>query len=73
MDALFASLAKVLEGLGVTGLLIGGLGGLCYYLLTQWQSSQDARIVEGKEAVKAIIANQEALSRLYELLKVSKS
>lgn len=73
MEALFAAAAEVLKSLGVTGVLIGGLGFLCYYFLTQWQASQDARIVEGKEAVKAIAGMQESLARLVELLKVSKN
>ncbi len=72
MEQLLTALAEVLKGLGVTGVLIGVLGALCYYFLTQWQASQDARIVEGKEAVKAIAGMQESLTRLVELLKVAK-
>jgi uncharacterized membrane protein len=73
MDALLLSFAKVLEGLGVTGLLIGGLFGLCYYFLTQWQAAQEARITEGKEAVKAIEATKDSLDRLVDVLKAGKA
>lgn len=69
MEPLVTAFAKVLEGLGVTGILVGLLAVACWYFLTQWQASQDARIVEGKEAVKAISAMQDALERLTDVLK----
>lgn len=69
MEPLITALAKVLEGLGITGVLIGLLAVACWYFLTNWQASQDARIVEGKEAVKAISAMQDALERLTDVLK----
>lgn len=69
MDKLVEALAEVLKGLGLTGVLIGLLIAACYYFLTQWQASQDARIVEGKEAVKAIAAMTDNLERLTEVLK----
>ena len=69
MEPLVTAFAKVLESLGVTGILVGLLAVACWYFLTQWQASQDARIVEGKEAVKAISAMQDALERLTDVLK----
>lgn len=69
MEPLITALAKVLEGLGITGILIGLLAVACWYFLTQWQASQEARIVEGKEAVKAINSMQDALERLTDVLK----
>lgn len=69
MDALIKAFADVLQGLGVTGVLIGLLAVACWYFLTQWQASQEARIVEGKEAVKAINSMQDALERLTDVLK----
>lgn len=69
MDKLVEALAEVLKGLGITGVLIGLLAVACWYFLTQWQASQEARIVEGKEAVKAINATQDALERLTDVLK----
>jgi hypothetical protein len=69
MEQMIAALIAQLQGLGLAGLLIGLLVAASYYFLTQWQASQDARIAEGKEAVKAITATEAALDRLVDVLK----
>ena len=69
MDEALASIVKVLTGLGLPGVAIAGLSYLAFWLLQQWQSAQEARIQEGKEAVKAITAQNDALRNLTEVLK----
>ena len=69
MDEALAAIVKVLTGLGLPGVIICGLAFVIYWLLQQWQSAQEARIQEGKEAVKAITAQNDALRNLTEVLK----
>lgn len=72
MDKLIEGFSAVLTQLGLAGVVIGGLAFLAYWLLQQWQASQDARIAEGKEAVKAIVSMEDALNRLTEILRATK-
>jgi CHASE3 domain sensor protein len=72
MDKLIEGFSTVLTQLGLAGVVIGGLVLLSYWLLQQWQASQNARIDEGKQAVAAILSTKEALDRLTEILRATK-
>ncbi len=73
MDTLIAEFGKVLTGLGITGLFIAVSLFLNYWLLNKWQESQEARITEGKEAVKALSTVKDSMDRLVEVIKAGKA
>lgn len=70
MDELFKAAGAVLQQLGLAGLVIGGLAAGIWFLFKELVSSQNARITEGKEAVKALEATSDALDKLTEALKI---
>ena len=69
MDELFKAAGAVLQQLGLAGLVIGALAFGIFYLFKELVNSYNARITEGKEAVKAIEATTDALGTLTEALK----
>lgn len=72
MDELVRAFGGVLSGLGLAGVVIGGQAGVIWWLLNQWQKSQEFRATEAKEAVKAITAMEAALTRLTDVLRAGK-
>lgn len=71
MEETLPAFAKLLIDLGIAGLMLAVSLWLNYWLLTKWQESQTARIDEGKEAVRALGANEDALNRLSESIRAS--
>lgn len=73
MDELIKAFGGVLSGLGLAGVVIGGQSFIIYWLLNRWQEAQEFRATESKEAIKAVVSMEAALTRLTDVLRASKS
>lgn len=63
------ALGGVLANLGLAGVVIGAQGFVIWWLLNQWQTAQESRAVEAKDAIKAIAAMEGAIERLTDFLR----
>lgn len=69
MDTLLESVGEVLLSLGLPGVIIIGLAFTVYNLFKLYAQTQEKRIVEAREAVKAIEANTAAIDTLSDLVR----
>lgn len=69
MDELIKALGNVLANLGLAGVVIGAQGFVIWWLLNQWQTAQESRATEAKDAIKAMVAMEGALERLTDVLR----
>ncbi len=73
MDEGLKAVITTLLGLGLPGIIIISLGFATYNLFNKFVESQNARITERGETVKAVEANTDALGRLSDLIRERKA
>lgn len=69
MDNLLKGVGETLLSLGLPGVIIIGLAFAVYNLFKLYAETQEKRIVEAREAVKAIEANTAAIDTLSDLVR----
>ena len=72
MDEGVKAVITTLLGLGLPGIIIIALGFAVFNLFNKFVDSQNARITERGETVKAVEANTDALGRLSDLIRARK-
>lgn len=71
-QGLTGSIDKLLQ-LGLPGVVIIALGFVCWRLFKLYADTQEKRIAEGREAVKAIEQNTAALENLSDVIRARRS
>lgn len=68
MDKAISGSIDALLQLGIAGVVILALGFVCWRMFAKYDAAQEKRIAEGRESVKALETNTDALNRLTDRL-----